>query len=134
MSKQCGHAHDVHKAMHVMYLAVIVLLFICPCYLRDSCCTHCPGNIVAKEYFWSAVEHLNVPTVSIVLLIEAPVVLEKGMASQAWLLTYHLYSLIPKPHPPKEWPGVHCLRMCLISQNSGNLGYYHIINPTSTVL
>ena len=77
MSKQCGHAHDVHKAMHVMYLAVIVLLFICPCYLWDSCCTHRPGNIVAKEYFWSAVEYLNVPSVSIVLLIEVPVVLEK---------------------------------------------------------
>ena len=40
-------------------------------------------------------------------------------------------SLVPRPHPPpplKEWPGIHCLRMRLISQNSENLGYCCIVS------
>ena len=37
----------------------------------------------------------------------------------------HGSSLVPRPPPLKEWLGIHCLHMHLISQNSGNLGYCH---------
>ena len=42
-------------------------------------------------------------------------------------------SLVPRPHPPKEWPGIHCLRMRLISQNSENLGYCRIMSAYDCV-
>ena len=38
-------------------------------------------------------------------------------------------SLVPRPDPPeKEGPGIHCLRMRLISQNLGKIVDYRVIS------
>ena len=41
---------------------------------------------------------------------------------------FKLASYPGHPPPPREWPGIHCLRMRLIFQNSENLGYCRIVS------